>query len=370
MGIYNKYSEEEDTVLRQLYSTASREEIMSKLPNRTWNAILRHAKEDLKLSRITLKTPKAHEWVTAEDKFIKDSLHTMTINQIANTLQLSKGQIQRRMKQLGISTKIMRYEMWNEKEIHVMERHFSEAPSDYIQEMLPDKNWQQILDYAQAHSLSRNVHDIVSVDYHFFDEWNEQSAYVLGFIMADGYINPERSLISIELHRKDADIIYKIALAIKLHEQLYYRKDKHCIKLCLTNSRLVAQAIQKSIPANNKSLQAIFPTNIPEQYLRHFIRGIIDGDGWTQFREFQGTLAFDIGVCGTYDIVKGIRDNLKPCCTDIAIVKDTDSCYKLNLRGKRAFNVASWLYDNATIYLDRKYNIYCEAKAKYNKGVI
>lgn len=367
MGTYNKYSEVEDTILRQLYATASREEILSKLPNRTWNAILRHAKEDLKLSRIKMKTPTAHTWNVEEDKFIINSISTMTINQIAEIIGVSRQQVQRRMKQLNISTKAIRQVMWTEQEICILNEHFAKAPSDYIQEMLPDKTWEQIQDYAKTHLLFRTIRDVVSVNYRFFDEWNESSAYLLGFIMADGYIDSKHNSISIELHRRDSDIIYKIALAIKLHGQLYYQKDKHTIKLHIINSRLVSQAIKKGIPVKDKSYNATFPTDIPLQYVRHFIRGLIDGDGWAQFKEFQGTVAYNVGVCGTYDIVKGVRDNLYPCCSDIKIVRNTDTNYKFNLRGKRAFKVASWLYQDATLWLDRKYNVYVQAKEKYLK---
>jgi hypothetical protein len=40
---YNRYSEEKREVLRALYSDASKEEIMSAIPNRSWQSICERA---------------------------------------------------------------------------------------------------------------------------------------------------------------------------------------------------------------------------------------------------------------------------------------------------------------------------------------
>jgi hypothetical protein len=40
---YNRYSKEKREVLRALYSDASKEEIMSALPNRSWKSICERA---------------------------------------------------------------------------------------------------------------------------------------------------------------------------------------------------------------------------------------------------------------------------------------------------------------------------------------
>lgn len=40
---YNRYSEEKREVLRALYSDASKEEIMSAIPNRSWKSICERA---------------------------------------------------------------------------------------------------------------------------------------------------------------------------------------------------------------------------------------------------------------------------------------------------------------------------------------
>jgi hypothetical protein len=41
--VYNRYSKEKKEVLRALYSDASKEEIMSAIPNRSWKSICERA---------------------------------------------------------------------------------------------------------------------------------------------------------------------------------------------------------------------------------------------------------------------------------------------------------------------------------------
>lgn len=41
--VYNRYSEEKKEVLRALYPDASKEEIMSAIPNRSWQSICERA---------------------------------------------------------------------------------------------------------------------------------------------------------------------------------------------------------------------------------------------------------------------------------------------------------------------------------------
>lgn len=370
MGIYNKYTEAEITILRQNYSTASKDELQALLPNRTWDSILRYGREVLKLDRSNKRIVNRYNWNSEKIQMMIDLLKSnLTIEQVAKKLGCTRSHIQGYLKKMNMSVTFIKRNFFRDSEIATILKHFENAPKEYLLEKLPTKQWEQIYRFAHTQlRLNRNVSDTTYLNYDFFDDWTEMSTYLLGFIMADGYIHladdkTQRNILSIEVSRRDSDIIYKIAQVLAFRGRLTYTDSS--IGIQISNRHIIEQVAEKGIPIKNKSFSAKFPNNIPENMLKHFIRGLIDGDGWCQFTEFQGTLAFNIGFCGTYDMIQGVRSHLNIDCADIQIVSNTNNNFKFNVRGHRGFQIASWLYDDAVIYLDRKHDIYQQSKVKY-----
>lgn len=364
-----KYTEEERQILLRHYETADKDFLLSLLPGRTWRGILKFSRENLNLSREHKKSSNPFFWDDNKDKKLVSLLQDHTQAFCAEILGCSRHQLQDRLRFLQTTTHNLRSVSWTEQEIQIIQEHFCNAPKNYLLRLLPNRCWNQIYNYGKTVlHLSRTSKDVTYLNYKFFDNWTEQSAYVLGFIMADGYIHLadndcHRNILSICLHERDKDIIDKIMMALSFEGKVVYHKGT--VTLQISNRHLIEQVALKGIPVKDKSYCAQFPDTIPEPFVKHFIRGLIDGDGWIQYKYFQGTLAFGIGLCGTYGIVEGTRDRLLPNCSDIQLVKNTDINFKINIRGKRAFKIASWLYQDATIYLNRKYNIYVQAKEKY-----
>lgn len=366
-----KYTEEEKQILLKHYETADKDLLLSLLPGRTWRGILKFSRKSLNLSREHKKSSNPFAWDGNKDNKLISLLQNHTQEECVEILGCSRHQLQDRLRFLKTTTRDLRNEPWTEQEVQVIKEHFCNAPKDYILCLLPNRCWNQIYSYGKSVlHLSRKSKDITYLNYKFFDRWTEQSAYILGLVMADGYVhladsNCHRNILSICLHKRDEDVIRKIVTALSFEGKVINHKDT--VILQISNRHLIEQIVLKGVPIENKSYCAKFPDTIPEPFIRHFIRGLIDGDGWLQYKLFQGTLAFNIGICGTYDIVKGVKERLFPDCSDIQLVKNTDVNFKINIRGKRAFKVASWLYQDATIWLDRKYNTYVQAKEKYLK---
>lgn len=51
---------------------------------------------------------------------------------------------------------------------------------------------------------------------------------------------------------------------------------------------------------------------------------------------------------------------------NIKISKSSNNCWRFNIEKQKAFNIAKWLYEDATIYLERKFQAYNNAKHIYN----
>jgi len=98
---------------------------------------------------------------------------------------------------------------------------------------------------------------------------------------------------------------------------------------------------------------------------RHFIRGVMDGDGCIHGTSCKsGRECRAVDICGTYDFCCGTKKiiekfldiNCMIICTNKRQNSDT---YKLVVSGKnQCLKFLNWLYDDAELFLYRKYEIY------------
>lgn len=188
-------------------------------------------------------------------------------------------------------------------------------------------------------------------------------AYFLGLIMADGNIyeyNDGKLQFSLKLKRTDSDIIYKLADAIK------FNKDRIRISESLRNGTVCEFTEIKSYNTtfcNNlmnlgiiprKGGSESIPNEVPLNFIKDFIRGYIDGDGWI--------LPYDkysqIGVCS--ESIKLINDIIKYFSRVINIttsVTKDKTLYRFSVTKKDDVpKLCDHLYYEGCIALNRKYN--------------
>jgi hypothetical protein len=113
----------------------------------------------------------------------------------------------------------------------------------------------------------------------------------------------------------------------------------------------------------NKTFKTRFPEWLEKDLQRHFIRGLVDGDGCISISsknkpviDFTGTIEL------IHDIEKILKDTLD---VDISIDqrhKDRDNnIYALRIYGfNKIKKFLDWIYKDATIYFKRKYNKYIQ----------
>ena len=207
-----------------------------------------------------------------------------------------------------------------------------------------------------------------NVNESFFTEWSNDMAYVTGFIAADGCIldnsrsgNP--SVIEIGLSVKDLDHLEDIRDAIC--KDLVIKRRKESVRLCICSKKMAIDLIKMGI-TQRKSTTLIFP-KIPEQYIRHFIRGYFDGDGYIRVlkskRFGHAYKNLEINILGTKDFLYSIREIFsKIYGKDIGSLRSQQKWYnawRLTYSTKSAKDFAKWIYEgDVTIKLNRKYGIY------------
>ena len=188
----------------------------------------------------------------------------------------------------------------------------------------------------------------------------ESDAYILGFLPAEAYVCEERTSVRIKLHNRDQDILHKINQALKSNIPIHF--EKHNVtantlcRLELASITFVQNLKQYGLH-QAKSLKEIFYQDIPEHLMRHYIRGLIDGDGYISKNTCH------VGICGSQDIVQNVAKHLQQVAgvppekqRNARQEKDT-SLYRFELCGENARAAMRWLYAGSNIHLDRKYNL-------------
>jgi len=200
----------------------------------------------------------------------------------------------------------------------------------------------------------------------FFDELNNDSAYVLGYIFTDGNVswNTKKSYWSLTItsSEKDKNHLENIRKLLSSTKPLLYSPKTKSYRLIATNKKL-CQKLMKLGVTPNKSLTINFP-NIPKEQLRHFIRDVIDGDGSVDYVNREKSPHFEIRIySGSENFLKRLSKVLnKEICISTKIKKVHKNTFMLRYTCARGKILANWIYNCTELYLDRKFNQYLNMK--------
>ena len=213
-----------------------------------------------------------------------------------------------------------------------------------------------------------------SVDEHFFDAIDTQEkTYVLGLLYADGCNYEPKRCITISLQEEDVELLEKVRKELKNEKPLEYIDYSHKHDFGYTyknqyrlviNSKHMSEELHNKGVVSNKSLILEFPDWLDPDLYSHFIRGYFDGDGSVcqQYRNENNK-----PVILTITSTNNICEHIKSICIDVvginACIYDA-SCHNnitkvLCISGRNYVKkFLDWIYTDANIYLERKYNRY------------
>jgi intein/homing endonuclease len=232
-------------------------------------------------------------------------------------------------------------------------------------------------EYAINHTLKRAGIKLRSAAHerrkHFFNFNyfkkinNEEKAYFLGLMCADGTISADKNNAIISLQECDRDILDKFAKSINYKEKLSYIKRekprKNMYRLNLGSKDLV-KGLESNGCIYKKSKKLIFPNQgqVPLKFMSHFIRGYFDGDGCVAQYEnsliatFTSTKAFILGLKKYFKKI-GFTFGYY---NEKANAKGT---YCLFFRGNiSAYKILEHMYKNANVFMLRKKRKYDNLK--------
>jgi DNA-binding transcriptional regulator WhiA len=180
----------------------------------------------------------------------------------------------------------------------------------------------------------------------FFKTWSPEMAYVLGLILTDGCVSGN----SVTISQKERDILDKVSTALKSTYPIKRVKNGNSYLHNLTISRKeIVEDLSTLGITEKKSLTVEFPP-VPNAYLHHFIRGVIDGDGWVQDRGYvmNVTSASPLFAYHLHEVFNLCKFNGR--------VKKESGVYRVWVSGKEDIaRLGRWLYkESGDLYLERK----------------
>lgn len=190
---------------------------------------------------------------------------------------------------------------------------------------------------------------------------SETKAYLLGFILADGWVTSNKRVLGLAVNSIDVEIIHLLKNELgskhKVRELTKNRKNP-LSRVEISCTELVKDLNTLGI-TSNKSKDSSLP-NVPAEYMVHVLRGLMDGDG-----SFSG-IAQPCLVSGSIDLMNSInkwyKNHYGKEFNILTTVRDKVSYYKIQF-GKDHHDLILDMYDNANVYLERKYSQFLEHKA-------
>lgn len=254
-----------------------------------------------------------------------------------------------------------------------------------------DTTYNTIIRILDKNNIPRRSNKINSRQYNlnhnFFNNIdNEEKAYWLGFLYADGYLSftlddkRPRKIVGLSLGIKDINHLNKFntclesTYSIKIYTNTGFVKQGYPAtkygRLCFTSDQLFDD-LAKLGCIEHKTQTLKFPTEeqVPQYLLHHFLRGFMDGDGSIKITQPKDNkcIRFGLDFCGTTEMLDGIQKFFNTQLKLSKRHKNKTNNYSLSYGGNQSvYKKLLMLYKDATIYLDRKYERFLQLQNYIN----
>jgi len=234
------------------------------------------------------------------------------------------------------------------------------------------KSIKTIYDIKKRNGREHNIpNKKYQVNENYFEKIdNEEKAYWLGFLYADGNVrmhNDRSGILKLKLKQSDRSHIEKFNECLNSNYPIkdgmeivkVKKREYKCYYsvVCIYNTKMVKDLYNLGC-MNNKTFKIKFPEFLDNKLISHFIRGYFDGDGCITVKNKKnnnnkGRVSV---ISASYDFLAELNDILIRCInvTNNKIA-DGKTYHTLNWGGLTDVeNIHYYLYTDSTIYLDRK----------------
>jgi len=185
--------------------------------------------------------------------------------------------------------------------------------------------------------------------------------YILGLLSSDGHVSTNRKskYIDISLHKRDKSVLEDINKFFRTDKPIYTGKD-NCCRITIYSKILYDIATSYGIMPS-KSLNLKISKDIPKEFIRDFLRGVFDGDGYisrnrpinislgiTASREFANQLKLMYSSIGHTVKIYDITDRKK----------NKNKLYSVHKAGIDGIKILNDLYSVRSLFMPRKYEVF------------
>jgi hypothetical protein len=208
----------------------------------------------------------------------------------------------------------------------------------------------------------------VTINEEAFATINEESAYWIGFLMADGCVTDGRGpngakCITLRLALIDGDHVRAFARFLNYGGKVTEHTNQLGYKgvyVSVASNRLAADLASYGVVPRKSNVAKVIGLEMD----RHFWRGVIDGDGCVR-RLKQNRIKPQLPIiqfCGSKDIVEqflAFARLVEPAVRSNCSVARGNH-YHTSITGYAAWSVILSLYSDCTVSLPRKLHVACE----------
>ena len=223
---------------------------------------------------------------------------------------------------------------------------------------------------------------INTINENYFDEIDTaDKSYIFGFMWADAYCSntTRQPILKIDLQDQDKELLLKFKdkfnwsgnitsyVAKKGHS--YRPEDSIVYRLAICNKGFINSLCEKGL-VPHRELSHLPYNCLSSKYTKDFIRGYFDGNGSISIDKNNRIC---VNICGGTNIVNDIASYL---VSELEISHISSHHRRVNnpnnttivfTRNKDKLKILNFLYNNSSLYLDRKYNKYQKAITILNK---
>lgn len=253
----------------------------------------------------------------------------------------------------------MRQKIWSKKEERYLKNNASKVS---IYNLMKTLNRSKPSIKCKANKLRISLQflqrDKYNVDYSFFETMTPQLAHFIGFWFADG--NIYKNSLSFSVNIRDKEFLDNLVTQFSDAPVRIYKGRPNEYRFSIQHKKLALLLKNKYNFIPNKSLICEFPKYITDEYMKYFLQGYFEGDGWVTKRD--GDVGF---VTGSKLFCKVL---IKKLITFNPKIRPDKKYYIITFNVKDSLKFLNYIYtQNKTIKMKRKYDMYIDIKEKrYN----
>lgn len=246
-------------------------------------------------------------------------------------------------------------------------RYIRDLPQEEIRQRYV--NGEMIKNLAREYQFSRNSIETIlkgliagprstEINDRYFDKIDSaKKAYWLGMLYADGCVTDKGSIILVLSGDSDLHVLEEFKKDLNYSGPVRAPKMKECHKLQpyrldFQNPRMAAALVRLGcFPRKSLALQFPNKDQVPEEYMKDFLRGYFDGDGSVSVidRNLEASITSSIDFCLAFQ--EYIKKTLNISC----FFKRQSNSGNVQFSCRMAVLFLDYLYHNAEFRMNRKY---------------